>query len=400
MAYDDLVAQVARWEAAGYIDRATATKLLEFEQSRGPDAAGAHQATVAGATVGRTGSAAGFFGPPVAVGELLGYVGGFFLLLGWHAVLESALGGDWTIEQRVRAIQLGFPAILLFGIAVVLGQTDPRRSRAAGVSFLLGAGYAGLAAAAAVALVFGPLDSPPRDLVIAASALTVAAVARRVHPSVLTQVALVGSFTTLVHTSLVWAESVAFPSVDPIEEPVDPVLGAVRVGVTLAWWLVAAFAIGVASEREAASAIASSEPTERAARDRRAAVSRFACGLTAVIGTTIAVFQTMGFERIVPPILGDVAILLTSGVLMLASIRSGYGAFLYPAAFGVIVALTDANARTMGASGIGGALIIEGLILVAAGFAAARLSRWIADRRTNLPLDELSARSAGDGAPA
>src|SRR5687767_7460372 len=102
MATEDLAAQLTRWEAAGYIDRATATRLLEYEQNLAPEAAGADKAAETGEPAGRTGSAAGFFGPPVAVGELLGYVGGFFLLLGWHALAESMFGGDWTTEHRVR----------------------------------------------------------------------------------------------------------------------------------------------------------------------------------------------------------------------------------------------------------------------------------------------------------
>ena len=114
---------------------------------------------------------------------------------------------------------------------------------------------------------------------------------------------------------------------------------------------------------------------------RRAAVTRFWAGLTAVFGLALAVTQSAyqggdQYGRVLEPWIGDVALLVLSAVLVERAFRRDATSFIYAAAVGLIIALTDFNVSYLSNS-TEVALLIEGLILLGVGVAADRLRRRI-----------------------
>ena len=117
------------------------------------------------------------------------------------------------------------------------------------------------------------------------------------------------------------------------------------------------------------------------AAGRRAALTRLWAGLVAVIGLATSVTRqgpTSGFEfgRIIEPWIGDLAILVLAAVLVERAFRRDASTFVYAAALGLIIALTDFNFTYLSSSTELG-LLIEGVILLGAGVAADRLRRRI-----------------------
>jgi hypothetical protein len=179
---------------------------------------------------------------------------------------------------------------------------------------------------------------------------------------------------------LSWLQVTIFP------EDISPVTGVplsmtpdplILVVATAAWWLVTAVGIALIGLREAR--IAEREADPRAGR--RAAISRFWAGLTAVIGLWLAVSRsaftaTGGHERVVEPWVGDLALVVLSAILVERAFRRDATSFIYAAALGLLIALTDFNVTYLSNS-TEAALLIEGLILLAVGVAADRLRRRI-----------------------
>jgi hypothetical protein len=117
-------------------------------------------------------------------------------------------------------------------------------------------------------------------------------------------------------------------------------------------------------------------------------VSRAWAGFLAVIGVTAAVLTSFydpsagETRRVLEPIVGDIAILAVSGVLLERAFRREASAYLYPAGLGVIVALTDLNASYLArATSTEVGLLVEGVILLVAGFAVDRLRRRVGGGR-------------------
>ncbi|MBA2255179.1 MAG: hypothetical protein H0W07_08705, partial [Chloroflexi bacterium] len=75
---------------------------------------------------------------------------------------------------------------------------------------------------------------------------------------------------------------------------------------------------------------------------------------------------------------GDTILILVSAVLLERAFRRSASAFVYPAALGVIIGLSDLNATYLAAATTSElALLVEGAILLAAGFAFDRLRRRV-----------------------
>ena len=177
------------------------------------------------------------FGPSVTISEVFAYLGGAFLLAAWSSFMaRSEQGGE-------AGVVLGVMALLAAGVLGAMGLAvrggSERMSRAAGVAFLLVASYAAVAAAA-----FGTaagLEWPLNGVVASAVGLTTAIALRVVHPSVLTQVGVLGWLTALVGSTLSWLQVTLFPeqfSPDsglPIAAGPDPLILVVATAV---WWLV------------------------------------------------------------------------------------------------------------------------------------------------------------------
>jgi hypothetical protein len=79
--------------------------------------------------------------------------------------------------------------------------------------------------------------------------------------------------------------------------------------------------------------------------------------------------------RVLPPWVSVLLILGVSAILVERAFRREAGAFVFAAALGLIIALSDLNATyVVPAGGTEIALLVEGLLLLAAAFAAERLA--------------------------
>jgi hypothetical protein len=379
MLMDQVLDRIAAWEAAGLIDAATAERLraAEAAQSR-REAADAKPA--AGATAPRgPSSVAAIFGPGVTIGEMFAYLGGAFLLGAYEVFVVRAAGFGAGSDMPV-AIGWAVAAIALGIAGLVLRNGDDRRRRAAGVMFALSVVHAG-SAGAAVASVAG-IEWPGAGVIGALVSSAVAIGLRLVHPALLTQVALLASLTTFAGLSLRWLESVVVPQrqFNDIGDPIpvgglDPLLLVVASAV---WWLALALIVGLIGLREANTA------DEDPAAGRRAALTRLWAGLVAVIGLATAVTRSDynydpaagSYGRVIEPWIGDLAILVLAAILVERAFRRDASTFVYAAALGLMIALSDFNFTYLSSSTELG-LLIEGVILLGAGVAADRLRRRI-----------------------
>ncbi len=195
----------------------------------------------------------------------------------------------------------------------------------------------------------------------------------------MTQVALLASGTSFAGLLLSWLESVVVPQavysdfgdVIPSGAP-DPVLLVVLSAI---WWLALAIILGLVGLAEARTV------DDDPAAGRRASLTRLWAGLVAVIGLATSVARQgptsrFEFDRIVEPWIGDLAILVLAAVLVERAFRRDASTFVYAAALGLIIALTDFNFTYLSASTELG-LLSEGVILLGAGVAADRLRRRI-----------------------
>jgi len=363
-----VIERIAAWEAAGLIDAAVAARLRAAEADR-PAVAGRENPITA---------AAAFFGPAVTIAEMFGYLGTAFVLAAWYTLLGRVdLFGDtniaWALGHALVVV-----ALVLTGARLMRGSARARR--AAGAAFVVAAGATmGSLNSAADALT---ALQPEALLVIAAAGGLVAAAAfRRLHPALLTQLGLLAGVTTLAYAIQQWAERAIFPPGDGFGEVAagspDPI---VKVALLAAWWLFVAVIVGLMGRREAAGGTIDA--------DRRAALSRAWAGFVAVLGVTAAALisrydpaaDTMA--RVLEPIVGDLAILAVGGILLERAFRRDASAFVYPAGLAVIVALSDLNASYLArATSTEVGLLVEGVILLVAGFGIERLRRRLAGGR-------------------
>lgn len=365
MSDERLTQRLAAWQAAGLIDAATAGRLTAFEAAAEGEPAELPLAP----------AISPWFGAQLSISEMLGYLGAAFLLAAWHAFLNVS----WS-DFGLEALEFAVPAVVLALIGAGMGGESDRRSRAAGVSLIAATLYVGLAARAVIDAL-NPVMAPDVVLVLSCLVAVVAAVAfRRLHPAVLTQFGLALAIVTQASVTLAWLNNVAYPVANQFDSNGAPALDAtaavVRVILAAGWWLAWALGIGLLGMYEARIALRQPASASGDAAARRSALSRCIAGLVAVLGVTLAVMQSNSYGRVLAAWLGDVAILTVVTVLVIVAFRRMSSAFLYPAALGLIVALTDVNATYVAErSGVAGALLLEGVILVAGGLAAERLRR-------------------------
>lgn len=384
MGDERIIARIEGWQAAGLIDAATAERLRVDEAAResaSADSGGAVPADADGAarttaTTRPPSTLAQIFGPGISIGEMFAYLGGAFLLGAYNAfVIRQA--GEATATERTIAVGAGIAAAALTAIAVVLlRSTDPRRRRAVGVVLATAAGHV---AAAGTALGGWADINWPLVAVIGALAATAAAVAYRyLHASLLTQATLLAALTGLAATSLSWLESIVAPDLGftPSGNPItgdrpEPVILAVAAA---AWWLAVAVGLGLLGLREARAARDGDE-----AAGRRAGLTRLWAGLLATAGLASAILRSdyLGsdtYGRVLEPWIGDLALVALAAVLVERAFRRGASTFVYAAALALMIGLSDFNFSYLSDSTEAG-LLVEGLILLAAGFGADRLRR-------------------------
>lgn len=420
----DATTHIAAWQAAGLIDGPTAERLraagsadaaaadgaaaaadARAADARAADAAAAkgtvvdEQAALADMTRGDSthaprSAAAAMFGPSVTISEVFGYLGGGFLLAAWSSFMARAAGSSGESNEVVLGVMAVIAAAALAVIGLALRTRSERASRAAGVAFLVATAYVG-AAAASFAVAAG-IEWPVIGLVVSSTALIIAITLRTLHPAVLTQVGVLAWLTALAASLLTWVEDAFFA--DALSDPgsasgPDPIVLVIG---SAAWWLATAVVIALIGLREADIGARDDDP----AASRRAGLSRFWAGLMAVIGLANAVrmsvvTETFETERVLEPWIGILALLILSGVLVERAFRRDATSFIYAAALGLIVALTDLNLSYLSAD-TEVALLIEGVILLGVGVAADRLRRRVGVADVQPPLDPPVAEVAGE----
>jgi hypothetical protein len=382
---DAVLERIAAWEADGLIDAATAMRLRVNETGR-PDAA--EVTTDETPPVARRGpsSLAQIFGPGVAIGEVFAYLGGAFLLGAYNGFLVRMTGSGSGSRELTLAVGFALAALALTGIGVFLRTGDARRGRAAGVVFAVAVGHAA-AAGAALAATYD-LQFQLASLVAALVATAVAVGLRGLHPSVMTQFSLLASLTGLGGAILAWVEWMVVPEpvygefgVDVTGRP-DPIILLI---VAAAWWLGVALLLGLLALVEARRG--DDDPSAA----RRAGLTRLWAGFVAVVGLASAVMRSdyvaspIGdYGRVLEPWIGDAALLVLAAILVERAFRRDANAYVFAAALAVVTALTDFNFTYLSSSTEVG-LLIEGVILLGAGFAADRLRRRVGHSE---PTDE------------
>ena len=368
---EQILERIATWEDAGLIDPATAARLRLAEAERAAPPAGT-TATQRGPS-----SLASIFGPGVTIGEMFAYLGGAFLL-GAYETFIVRMGSSGETPELPIAFGSTAAAIALGLAGRALLNGDARRRRAAGVMLALAVAQAGVAAGTTAAA--AGLEWPVIG-VLGALVATLAGIRfRLLHPSLLTQVALLVSGTALAGLSLNAVERLIVPErqFTDFGEPIldagspDPVLLVV---ISAAWWLGVAVIVGFIGLREAATA------DEDPAAGRRASLTRLWAGLVAVVGLAVSITRsdytsTGEFKRPIEPWVGELALLVLAAILVERAFRRDASTFVYAAALAVIIALTDFNFTYLSSSTEIG-LLIEGVILLGAGVAADRLRRRI-----------------------
>ena len=98
-------------------------------------------------------------------------------------------------------------------------------------------------------------------------------------------------------------------------------------------------------------------------------------GLASAV-TRSAAFADGEYGRVVEPWIGDLALLVLAAILVERAFRRDATSFIYAAALGLMIALSDFNLTYLSDT-TEAALLFEGLILLAVGFAADRLRRRI-----------------------
>jgi hypothetical protein len=379
----DALEHIATWEAAGLIDESTADRLRGAEQLH-PTSTTEDRAQ-AGVPTGSVASR--MFGPSVQVAEVFGYLGGGFIIAAWSAFMATTAGSGGDPEITVGVLGL-LAAGVLTALAIRLRLGDERSSRAAGVVLLVALGFV---SGSAFSLLNGTVVEWPLVGVIVSAVVVLVAVGYRVlHPSALTQVGVLASLTALAASVLVWLQETVFPQTFNETTGVvtqsgpDPI---VLVIASAAWWLAIAVGMGLLGLAEARNIGNPSDPTAAS----RAAITRFWAGLLAVIGLSTSISRSAPtssgeYTRVLEPLLGDIALLVLSAVLVERAFRREATSYIYAAALGLIVALTDINVSYM-ADSTSVALLVEGLILLAVGFGADRLRRRVGQTGPGSPGD-------------
>jgi hypothetical protein len=373
MADSRVLERIAAWESAGLIDSATAARLRTSEAAQVEEIVVAAPEMV----IPRPSGTAALIGPPVSIIEVFAYLGGAFLVAAWHVLTQNLLPpsvdaeGNYQADVLQTVVEWIVPAIALGVGGWYLARSGPSQRRAAGVLFAVSVGHVFQGTATLLA----PASDFRLHSLVAAIASTVAAgLFRRLHAAVLTQATLLGALVVLAATAVAWIDQQLFASV---ADPYTVSGGVQRVLLEIAWWLGWALLFGLFGRWEL-----------RGARDdveanRRAFLSRFVGGFTAVIGTTVGISANGETGRLLEPWLGDLLLLVVVAVLLAAAFRFGASVYLAPAALGIVIALSDLNEYYLAQqTGQGVALLLEGVILIGVGFGGDRLRKRLASRQT------------------
>ena len=323
MASPHVIRRIEAWEAAGLIDPETARRLREAEADAVPESEAAEaRATGVGRAFGLT-----------AV-ELFVYLGAAFVLAAWYALIASTNPSFEDSSARFGAAGL-IAGITLGLTGVAMARRDARFRRAAGVAFLVALPNLG----AGVYLIADTLHpdiypAPPTNALVASIVVLVAALAaRRVVPALTTQLGLAAAAVTVGGFAMGWLDVILFPrgALEYEPRPLDETAALVRVLLSMAWWWAVAAVMAVL--------LIILDPEPRT--EGRTRLGRIAVGLTAVLGTTSAVFirhdwsenSSLSGQPVLEPFVGAAIILAVSGVLVALAVKRQSVATCGPAAW-------------------------------------------------------------------
>lgn len=364
MADPQVLEKIAAWEAAGLIEPETAERLRAAE-------AAVESAAPSSRAVG-AGVASWF---RFSVAELFGYIGVGFLMAAYYWGVSQVVGETWE-HGTGWAIGTGLAAIVYLVAGYVVRDRDDAVGRAAGPLLLVG----GLQVFVAVTFLFQDVPSASDVAPVVATLVWLAAalVARRTLAALLTQSGLLAAIVSFAWAVAGWVGPIVFGSPDYGYPATDAYANPLRPIVFIAWMLATAAVVGRLGEGEARAS-----DTDPGA-GRRATLTRFWAGMTAVIGTGFGVLgQYPGFYgRELEPFVGDAILFVVCGGLVALAMRLNATSYLIPAGLGVIIALTDLNGSYIADEfGQGPALLVEGIALLGAGYGTELVRRRLARRR-------------------
>lgn len=370
---------IAGWQAAGLLDAETADRLRAADAIE-PDSTRETAGTPPESAASR------MFGPSVQISEVFGYLGGGFVVAAWTAFMGTTAAT--TDDPGLTLGVLGLlAAAVLTAIALRLRLGDARSSRAAGVVLLVALGF--VSGAGIALLGDGAVEWPLSGVLVSGVVVLISIVYRMIHRSALTQVGLLASLTALAGALLIWVQVTLFPEevngATVTSGGPDPIFLVIA---SACWWLLVAVGMGLLGLAEARGAGRPEDPTAPS----RAAITRFWAGLLAVIGLATSISRSAlaadgEYGRVLEPIVGDVALLILSAILVERAFRRDATSYIYAAALGLMVALTDFNLSYL-ADSTSAALLVEGLILLGVGFGADRLRRRVGQTGAGSPPDD------------
>jgi hypothetical protein len=357
--------RIAAWEAAGLIESETAERLRAAE-------AAVESAEPNSRAVGA--GVASWFRFNVA--ELFGYLGIGFLMAAYYWGVSKVVGETWE-HGTGWAIGTGLAAIVYVVAGYVARDRDDAAGRAAGPLLLVG----GFQVFVAVMFLFQDIPSASDIAPVVATLVWLAAalLARRALAALPTQSGLLAAIVSFAWAVAGWVGPIVFGRTIFEYGAVDAQANLLRPIVFIAWMLGTAGVVGFLGEREAR------QVAEDPGAGRRAALTRFWAAMTAVIGTAFGVVgQAPGFYgRDLEPFVGDAILVLVACALVALAMRLHATSYLLPAGLGVVVALTDLNGQYVADElGLGPALLLEGVALLAVGYGTELMRRRLARRRS------------------
>lgn len=356
--------RIGAWQAAGIIDADMAERL------RAAEATAAVEAPVLPVPSSGLGSWLRF-----SVTDLFAYLGVGFLLAAYYWGVSKVVGATWE-DGTGWAMGVGIAAAVFLVVGYLGRERDDLVGRAAGPLLLVG----GFQIFFAVTFLFVDIPSAALLTTVAATLVWVGAamLARRALASLPTQVGLLAAIVSLAWAVSGWVGPILFGTPE-YRNVAGYVAGpnAARAVAFIAWMLATAAAVGFIAEGEAHGSQAD------AGAGRRASLSRFWAGMTAVIGTSMGMIGLYrGFqERELPSFIGVGILLAVSGLLVVLALRRNATSYLIPAGLGVVIGLTDLNGQYVAADlGLGPALLLEGVALLGVGYGTELMRRRLARR--------------------
>jgi hypothetical protein len=350
--------RIAAWEQAGLIDPTTAGRLRQAEEGEaGQPFAGADRPPSGNQPRGLVLSL------PIGITELFAYLGSFFVLGAWETSVTTNIPDIDANRWTWGILALGVPAVALSAFGYWLtSRGDGRSRRAAGLAWLVAIWYV----VGAVFLAEGELglrDPLVMGLVAFGCGLLAAVAFCWRLPALTTLFGLVASgFLTALYGQ-VWVHVTILGSSWPVlAEGVSSAAALVWIGYTALWWWCVAGVIEIVAE--------TCTGRTRPGVVGRMALTRFLGGLVAVFGTEMAVTVSQRDParlywsvRVLEPAAGDLILIGVCAVLLVLGARLRTGAYLWPAALGVLIALSEVNATYLASSDTASALFVEALIL-------------------------------------